>query len=34
MEVASQIEGVRVDEKKKPLMDVRIRLAKIVDNQE
>ena len=32
MEVVSQIEGVRVDDKKKPLMDVRIRLAKVLDN--
>lgn len=31
MEVASQIEGVRVDERKKPLMDVRIRLIKVLD---
>ena len=31
MEVATQIEGVRVDELKKPLMDVRIKQVKIVE---
>jgi peptidylprolyl isomerase domain and WD repeat-containing protein 1 len=31
MEVASEIEGVRVDDRKKPLMDVRIRLIKVLD---
>ncbi len=31
MEVVNQIEGVRVDERKKPLMDVRIRLIKVLD---
>ena len=31
MEVVNQIEGVTVDERKKPLMDVRIRLIKVLD---
>ena len=34
MEVVQQIEGVRVDDKKKPLMDVRIRLVKVLDNNQ
>lgn len=29
MEVVSSIENVRVDDKKKPLMDVRIRMIKV-----
>jgi peptidylprolyl isomerase domain and WD repeat-containing protein 1 len=32
MEVVTQIEGVRVDDTNKPLMDVRIRLMKVLDS--
>ncbi len=31
MEVCTTIENVRVDDKKKPLMDVKIRMIKILD---
>lgn len=31
MEVCTSIENVRVDDKKKPLMDVKIRMIKVLD---
>ena len=34
MEVATQIENVRVDEFKKPLMDVRIKQVKVIEAEE
>lgn len=34
MEVVTQIENVRVDDSKKPLMDVRVKQAKVIEPEE